>query len=83
MAMYRVTIRECKVNGWSKTTRVRAESEWDARARAVKKLFGRNAGWWADSGLGPNYGQVTEPMRGQPRARNCITDRVATDITEG
>ena len=72
--LYTVTIRETKHRGWTKRARVRATDERDARFRAVRKLFGQRAGLEIDSGLGPEYGQVTEPMG--PNARNCITGRV-------
>ena len=43
---------------------------------AVSKLWGRSASWWADAGLGLDYGQVVG------HAGNCLTPRTRIDITD-
>jgi hypothetical protein len=43
---------------------------------AVAKIWGRAASWWADAGLGLDYGQVVG------RGGNCLTPRTRVDITD-
>ena len=78
MATYTVTIRECRTNGFIKTTRVRAADEADARIRGVSKLYGSRRGFWQDSGLPAGFGQIIEPAR--TGGSNCVTGRVRIDV---
>jgi len=58
-------------------TRVRvspgANHESRVRARAIQKIWGRQAGWWPDSGL-QGWGQVITPC--QTGGSTCLTPRV-------
>ena len=73
----RVTFNPCGSSGTVKTTRVIEpeldedefpfDSEYDAKNalinKAANKIYGPRCYWWADSGLGINYGQVMESLR--------------------
>lgn len=89
MAMFIVTItnlasKETSIFG----SRHRAEDAWEAVDKAVKKRWGKNASFWRDNGIsvgknptdGRQYGQITEPIKGNPGSHNCITGRVAIDV---
>lgn len=83
--MTTITISECKTNGRTWTSTHRTADVWQAVERAVKKAFGKAAHFHRDSGIsvgrtpadGTQYGQVAEPIRGNPGAHNCITGRVS------
>jgi hypothetical protein len=60
--------------------RVLADDPTDARARAVRKIYGSKACWLADSGL-LGYGQVFEPAPGG--GYSAVTYRIGCDITTG
>ena len=72
-----VTIRECggQQSEWHR--RVYASDEHEALAAAVKAQFGSAAGFWRDSGLPSQYGQIIEPASGG--GSNCLTGRVRID----
>lgn len=71
--MMTIKIRECKTDGRVWTSRHRTEDKGTALDRALRKHFGAAAGWWPDSGLGPDYGQVVVPAG--VSSYNCITGR--------
>jgi hypothetical protein len=50
-----------------------------ATTKAVRKLFGKNAFWWADNSF-HGYGQVCVPIKKQFGSNNCITGRVFLEI---
>lgn len=75
--MITVTIRECKRDGQVWTHRARTSDEQTAINRAIRRHFGARAGFWADSGLGPDYGQIVEPAG--VSSSSCVTGRVRID----
>ena len=50
-----------------------------ATTKAVRKLYGKNAFWWADNGF-KGYGQVCMPIKNNIGSNNCITGRVYLEI---
>jgi hypothetical protein len=80
MKTYTITIRDCLLAGTQRTTRVRAATEAEARDRAVRKLYGKTAWLWQDSGLPVGYGQITKPLRSDSYTSNCITGRVCVQV---
>ena len=71
---YVVSAVECSGMRRYRECGVRAESEAQARRRAVAKWYGPSVTWHADQGLGANYGQVVA------RDGNCLTDRIRIDV---
>lgn len=63
-----------KSNKTDYETVVIATDEYEAFGRAIKKLFGKKAFWWADSGL-EGFGQVAHPSEHNPRSNYTMTDR--------
>lgn len=81
----RVRFRECRAGGESRETVVMVDGgQWDGQAEwsgeafgaALRKLYGRRASWFRDSGLGREYGQIGEPVPQNPGAYSMLTDRV-------
>ena len=87
MAGRRVWREKYHVNIDGRDTRVIVDSGTSREEiidRAVTKLFGADCFWFADSGLGWDYGQV---FRALPRTKNdsnpgnsSVTDRTRIDI---
>ena len=50
-----------------------------AITKAVRKLYGKNAFWWADTSF-KGYGQVCVPMKIGIGSNNCITGRVFLEM---
>ena len=50
-----------------------------ATKMAVRKLYGKNAFWWADNNF-YGYGQVCVPIKNNPNSNNCITGRILLEI---
>ena len=50
-----------------------------ATTKAVRKLYGKNAFWWADTGFS-GYGQVCVPIKNNPNSNNCITGKVHLEV---
>jgi surface antigen len=50
-----------------------------ATTKAVRKLYGKNAFWWADNSF-YGYGQVCVPIKNQHGSNNCITGRVFLEV---
>lgn len=96
MKRFTVRLRECtsRDGAFDKTVRVSIPdenellgiptSDRDAVAPAVKKMFGKNAFWFSDSGLGFWYGQVFHPISQKLGGGNTSdTCRARIDVTEG
>lgn len=79
---YTVTMQRLTGEREVRTETVDAESAGEARVAAIRRWYGPRAGWHADSGLGPNYGQVTEPVRdsGAVWSATTLTPRVRIDV---
>lgn len=64
--------------------RVKDETEIEIINRAVTKIWGKNASWWPDNGLGIEYGQVIKPMSSygykNDNSYNCVTGRLGVDV---
>jgi hypothetical protein len=83
MAIFEVSVRECASDGLSRSTRVRAESARDAQWRGIKKLYGRGAYLFQDSGLLRGYGQIVRDRRdrgGSLWVADCLTGRVRVTV---
>lgn len=71
------------------TTLHRTDDLETAVKRAICRRWGKRAFFWRDNGIsvgrtaldGRQYGQVCEPIRGNPGANNCITERVSIEAT--
>lgn len=74
MTTYVVSAVECGGKRRRRECGVRASNESEARRKAVKKWYGQDVSWAADSGLGDNYGQVVG------RGGHCLTDRIRIDV---
>ena len=69
-------------DGWPEGEKRPVEPR-DALDRAIQKVWGKSAFWWADSGLA-GYGQVCRPVPQKlGGGNNCITSRIGVDIEEG
>jgi len=83
----------CEISTWD-FSEVSAVSFWDhSCAReirddiirlAIEKRYGKRCFWWADSGLGWNYGQVMQALRATKRNSNpgnsSVTSRVSLKL---
>lgn len=61
------------------TRRCRTDEEYVAIRRSIRTWFGPRARWFANHEL-PGYGQVVEPVRGNPGCCRCITNQVRLDV---
>jgi hypothetical protein len=77
MKKFNVKFSACG-SGTDKETNVRALDEKDALEKAVTKLYGKKASWWANYEL-PGYGQVMKYIP-SAHASSSITDRVGVSV---
>lgn len=84
MKKFQATFKSCSSkehNFDGKNVVVLADDEKTAREKAVAKFFGKNCFWWADNGLGHDYGQVCEPLPARlGNGNNCVTSRIRIDV---
>ncbi len=89
MRIYTVTIRKTYGDCEEYETRVRAIDETDARARAIRKLYGARCHLHQDTGLPVGYGQIVRTLTSRERSRrasdttwaaDCITGRVRVEV---
>ena len=76
-----VTITDCSASSNQWVHNSRTNDQTDAIDRAVKKSFGKNARFFADSGLANLgiYGQIVKKTSGAT-AYNCITGRMKINV---
>jgi len=84
--MIRITIHECKTNGRCWTSQHRTDDARQAMTLAIAKFWGKRASFWRDNGIsqgagdpsrGTEYGQIGEPIKGNPGCNNMITGRIS------
>lgn len=79
---YHVEIVECRTDGRRWSTNVLARSRHEAERVAIRRIWGRDASLWPDSGIpGGEIGQIVTPC--DTGGSTCETGRVRVDVSTG
>jgi hypothetical protein len=90
LKIYTVKFTNCDSMHEFFTTKIKAKIPGNLWAfdlmilKAAEKLWGKNAFFWEDNGLGKNYGQIMKSInpRGATSLATALTGRLRVEITD-